>query len=126
MLIDTQLLVWSALEPDRLSAAARQVLRATTHELWFSLASIWEVAIKTSLGRADFNVDPALLHDELVRQGFKLLPIRLNHLSELARLPLVHGDPFDRLLIAQAQIEHVMLLTADRRLAGYGRAVKVV
>jgi PIN domain nuclease of toxin-antitoxin system len=126
VLIDTQLLVWGALEPDRLPAAARRALRSTTHDLWFSLVSIWEVAIKTSLGRADFRVDPALLHDELVQQGFKVLPIRLNHLSELARLPLVHGDPFDRLLIAQAQVERVMLLTADRTLAGYGRAVKVV
>jgi PIN domain nuclease of toxin-antitoxin system len=74
-LLDTQMLLWAAFEPQRLSAAARQTLESVDQTLYFSLASIWEVALKTSLGRADFHVDPALLQRGVLRAGFSELPI---------------------------------------------------
>ena len=126
LLIDTHLLLWGAFEPARLSPAARKILQSRDSELAFSLASIWEVAIKTSLGRADFKVDPALLHRASVAEGFAEWPISLQHLARVALLPWVHRDPFDRLLVAQALEDGLTLLTVDATLKRYGRFVKVV
>ena len=124
-LVDTQLLLWAAFEPARLSGAARRALAARDRTLVFSLASIWEVAVKTSLGRADFQVDPGLLHRGLLAQGFLEVPIAPAHLFRVASLPWVHRDPFDRLLVAQAVEEGLSLLTADAALKPYGHFVEV-
>lgn len=126
LLLDTQLLLWLAFTPDRLSARARRQLEDPTAPLAFSLASIWEVAIKTSLSRPDFSVDPALLHRSLLSEGFAEVPILAPHLIRVARLPWLHRDPFDRLLVAQALEDGLTLLTSDAHLKGYGRFVKVV
>jgi PIN domain nuclease of toxin-antitoxin system len=126
LLLDTQLLLWAAVEPDRLPAKGAQLIRARATPLAFSLASIWEVAIKSSLGRADFALDPRLLHDALLNEGFVAMPIRAEHLFRVATLPWVHRDPFDRLLVAQAMEDKFTLLTADAALAGYGRCVRVL
>jgi PIN domain nuclease of toxin-antitoxin system len=125
-LVDTQLLLWSAVEPARLPAAARAALAARERTLCFSLASIWEVALKTSIGNADFQVDPALLHRGLLSEGFVEVPIAPSHLLRVPTLPWVHRDPFDRLLAAQAMEEDLGLMTADAALQGYGRLVEVV
>ena len=126
LLLDTHLILWAAFDPDRLSAKAARRLRSRQVPLAFSLASLWEVAIKTSLGRPDFAIDPKLLHRALLAEGFVELPIHAAHLVRVASLPWVHRDPFDRLLVAQAIEERLTLLTSDAALAGYGRFVKVV
>ena len=123
LLVDTQLLLWAAFEPDRLSPRARALLASRTHALCFSLASVWEVALKTSLGREDFRVDAALLYKALVAEGWAEVPIAPQHLFRVGTLPWVHRDPFDRLLVAQAMEEGLTLLTADASLAGYGPGV---
>jgi len=126
LLLDTQLVLWAAFEPDRLSAKAARRLRSRQVPLAFSLASLWEVAIKTSIGHADFSVDPKLLHRALLAEGFVEMPILAAHIVRVASLPWIHRDPFDRMLVAQAMEERLTLLTADAALAGYGRCVKVV
>ena len=125
-LLDTHLILWAAFQPERLSAKASKLLRSRESPLAFSLATIWEVAIKTSLGRADFSVDPHQLHQALLAEGFVELPIHPSHIVRVASLPWVHRDPFDRLLVAQALEEQMTLLTADKTLKGYGRFVRVV
>ena len=126
LLLDTHLVLWAAFEPQRLSTAAAKTLQSRETPLVFSLASLWEVAIKTSLGRPDFSVDPGLLHRALVAEGFAELPITAAHLARVAELPWVHRDPFDRLLVAQAMHEGLTLLTVDATLKRYGRCVRVV
>jgi PIN domain nuclease of toxin-antitoxin system len=126
LLLDTQLLLWAAVEPARLPPKGAKLLRSRETPLAFSLASMWEVAVKTSLGRADFTVDPRLLHDALLDEGFSSVPIRAEHLFRVATLPWLHRDPFDRLLVAQAMEDKFTLLTADAALAGYGRCVRVL
>ena len=126
LLLDTHLILWAAFDPSRLSAKAAKRLRSRQVPLAFSLASLWEVAIKTSLGRADFSIDPELLHQGLLAEGFVELPLRAAHVVRVATLPWIHRDPFDRLLIAQAIEDRLTLLTADAALAKYGRFVKVV
>ncbi len=126
LLLDTHLLLWAAFEPARLSPKASKALQSREVPLAFSLASLWEVAIKTSLGRPGFAVDPVLLHRALLAEGFSELPIRPAHLGRVATLPWVHRDPFDRLLVAQAAEDKLTLLTVDATLRRYGRFVRQV
>ena len=123
-LLDTHLLLWAAFDPSRLSSKATKALQSREVPLMFSLASLWEVAIKTSLGRPDFSVEPGLLQQALLAEGFVELPIRAAHLARVAVLPWVHRDPFDRLLVAQAVEEKITLLTVDATLRRYGRFVR--
>ena len=125
-LLDTHLVLWAAFEPGRLSRRAVALLRNRNTAVAFSMATIWEVAIKTSLGRPGFAVDPSRLHAGLLAEGFAELPIRAQHLFRVASLPWLHRDPFDRLLVAQAVEEKLTLLTVDAVLRGYGRFVKPV
>ncbi len=125
-LLDTHLLLSASFEPQRLSAKASKLLQSRDVPLMFSLASLWEVAIKTSLGRSDFSVDPEMLHRALLAEGLLELPVRAAHLTRVAGLPWVHRDPFDRLLVAQAAEEKLTLLTVEATLRRYGRFVKVV
>lgn len=124
LLLDTQLLLWAAGEPDRLSAGARALLTDAGNELLFSAASIWEVAIKSTLGRADFRVQPRLLRRGLLDNGYVELPITSQHAVGLDALPALHKDPFDRMLLAQALAEGVLLLSADEQLIRYGDPVR--
>ena len=126
LLLDTHLVLWSAIEPGRLSARAARIIGNRGTELAFSVATLWEVAIKTSLGRPDFQVDAAALRQGLLGQGFAELPIAAEHVLRVASLPWVHRDPFDRLLVAQAMTGRLTLLTQDAVLAGYGRVVRVL
>ncbi len=126
LLLDTHLLLWAAFEPARLSSKATKTLQSRDVPLAFSLASLWEVAIKTSLGRPDFSVNPGLLHRALLNEGLVEVPIRASHIARVATLPWVHRDPFDRLLVAQAAEEQFTLLTVDATLRRYGRFVRQV
>ncbi|MBS1212475.1 MAG: hypothetical protein H6R26_1091 [Proteobacteria bacterium] len=126
LLLDTHLVLWAAGEPDRLSDKARQLLVDSANELYYSAASLWEIAIKRTLGRADFQVDPRRLWRMLPANGYRELPVTGEHAIAVETLPALHKDPFDRLLLAQARVEGLHLLTADRLLAQYGSPVQLV
>jgi PIN domain nuclease of toxin-antitoxin system len=119
LLLDTHLLLWAAGEPDRLSPHARALIENADNELLFSAASLWEVAIKRSLGRGDFQVDVRLLRRGLLDNGYNELPIRSDHVVAIESLPPLHRDPFDRILVAQATVEGITLLTTDSLVAQY-------
>jgi PIN domain nuclease of toxin-antitoxin system len=116
-LLDTHVLLWAAGQPERLSAATRRLLNSPSHELLFSAASLWEIAIKKTLGREDFRVEPRLLRRGLLDNGYVELPVTSQHAVGIDSLPPLHKDPFDRLLLSQALSEGVTLLTADEQLA---------
>ena len=126
LLLDTQLLLWAAGEPGRLSAAARNLLKDPKNELLFSAASLWEIAIKKTLGRNDFRVEPRLLRRGLLDNGYGELPVTSQHAVSIDALPPLHKDPFDRLLLAQALTEGITLLTTDARLPRYRGLVRKV
>ena len=125
-LLDTHLLLWAAGAPERLSAKARNLLLATDSRLVFSAASLWEIAIKRTLGRADFNVDPRRLWRMLLVNGYTELAVNSEHTIAVSELPLIHRDPFDRILVAQARVEGLVLLTVDKLVARYGEGVRKV
>ena len=119
LLLDTHVLLWAAGEPARLSANARRLINAADNEPLFSVASLWEIAIKRGLGRKDFQVDARLLRRGLLDNGYSELPIRSEHVVAVEDLPVIHKDPFDRLLVAQATVEGITLLTLDLVVARY-------
>jgi PIN domain nuclease of toxin-antitoxin system len=119
LLLDTHLLLWAAAGDVKLPEDVIQRLNDENTRPLFSAASIWEVVIKSGLGRKDFNVDAAMLRRGLLDNGYQELPITSAHTLAVGRLPDLHRDPFDRILAAQANEEGVELLTADKRLAGY-------
>ncbi len=126
LLLDTHLLLWAAGEPKRLSKQARTLIDNPGNELLFSAASLWEVAIKRGLGREDFKVDARLLRRGLLDNGYSELPIISDHVVATESLPLIHKDPFDRVLVAQATVEGVTLLTTDSLVAQYPGPIKTV
>ena len=126
LLLDTHLLLWAAGEPDRLSAEARSLLANPENELMFSAASLWEVAIKRGLGRADFKVDTRLLRRGLLDNGYSELPIISDHVVAIESLPPIHKDPFDRVLVAQAIVEGITLLTIDSSVAQYPGPIRTL
>ncbi len=126
LLLDTQILLWAAGQPERLSAAARKQLNNPKNELLFSAASLWEITIKRSLERDDFRVEPRLLRRGLLDNGYTELPITSEHAVSIDSLPDLHKDPFDRILLAQALTEGITLLTADAQLARYPGPVRMV
>lgn len=126
LLLDTHLLLWAASAPERLSAKARALLLAADNQLMFSSASLWEISVKRSLGRADFNVDPRRLWRMLLVNGYRELPITCEHTIAVNDLPPLHKDPFDRILLAQARVDGLLLLTVDKTLAKYGEGVRKV
>lgn len=126
LLLDTHLLLWAANEPRKLSRKARAMVGDESNSPAFSAASIWEIAIKSALGRTDFEVDPEQLCRGLLANGYEEIPVRSAHAALVARLPELHGDPFDRLLVAQARVEGVLLITSDPLVAKYGASVALV
>jgi PIN domain nuclease of toxin-antitoxin system len=126
LLLDTHLLLWAAGQPDHLSAEARNLLQDSRHDLVFSAASVWEITIKRGLGRADFRVEPRVLRRGLRDHGYSELPITADHALAVDMLPPIHKDPFDRILVAQAMIEGITLLTADSIVASYPAPVRRV
>ncbi len=126
LLLDTHLLLWAAGEPQRLSKRARTVIDNPDNELLFSAANLWEVAIKRGLGREDFKVDARLLRRGLLDNGYRELPIMSDHVVATESLPLIHKDPFDRILVAQATVEGITLLTVDSLVSQYPGPIKTV
>lgn len=114
-LVDTQLLVWQALNDRRLSRHHRDILLSDA-EIYLSPVSIWEIEIKRLKGHLEL---PDSFADEVVNAGYKPLPINTEHAKQAGRLPLIHRDPFDRMLIAQAKIEGLTVLTADAHFSSY-------
>jgi PIN domain nuclease of toxin-antitoxin system len=126
LLLDTHLLLWAAGMPERLPLEATKLIENEGNELLFSAASLWEVAIKKGLGRDDFQVDPRLLRRGLLDNGYLELSILSAHAVAVDGLPDIHKDPFDRILVAQAMIEGITLLTSDKRLTQYPGPVRGV
>jgi PIN domain nuclease of toxin-antitoxin system len=126
LLLDTHLLLWAAGQPKRLSAAARALLTDPRNEPMFSSASLWEIAIKSGLGRDDFQVNARLLRRGLLDNGYGELPISSEHAVAIDGLPPIHKDPFDRLLVAQSMVEGITLLTSDPIVAQYPAPVRKV
>lgn len=126
ILLDTHVLLWSVAQSDRLPVAARELLEDMNNSLYVSVASLWEIAIKTTLGRHDFVVDLHKLRQTLSRMGIVELPIEGTHAEALMQLPPFHKDPFDRMLVAQSMAEPLVLLTNDTVLAEYWDGVKLV
>lgn len=122
-LLDTHILLWALIEPAKLNARMRGLLENPDHEILFSAASVWEMAIKAALGRADFNVSPQAVVETACSTGFVELPVRSVAALRVATLPPHHRDPFDRLLVAQAMTEPATLYTADARLEAYSELV---
>lgn len=126
LLLDTHLLLWSAVDSDRLGSTARQLIEDPQNTPVFSVASIWETAIKYGLGRDDFDVEPRLLRRGLIENGYEELAIASDHAIAVRQLPPIHRDPFDRLLVAQAMVEGMVLMTSDDRVASYPAPVRKV
>lgn len=120
LLLDTHALLWWALDDRRLGSKARQAI-ATSTEVYVSAASIWEMAIKLGLGKLELvSLEPEDLPTLPERLGFLELAISSVHAARVADLPTHHGDPFDRLLLAQAICESLVVVTADKRFVPYG------
>jgi PIN domain nuclease of toxin-antitoxin system len=126
VLLDTHLLLWAAYTPAALPAVAAAVIEDPQNDLVFSAASIWEVSIKASLGRPDFTVDPRILRRGLLDHGYLELPVSGAHAASVIDLPAIHRDPFDRMLVAQARVEGIVLLTDDEAVARYGAPARLV
>jgi PIN domain nuclease of toxin-antitoxin system len=126
LLLDTHLLLWSAGHNELMSPAADAMVKDPGNALWFSAVSIWEVAIKRGLDRPDFRTEPSVLRAGLLANGYRELAVDGRHCLVLATLPRLHGDPFDRMLLAQAISEGLLLLTADRRIGAYQGPVQVI
>ena len=125
VLVDTHLLLWAVASSRRLPKEARSLILDTANEVFYSAASAWEVAIKSTL-RRDFKANPTVLVRALAQSGFSELPVTAAHAARVAGLPAIHRDPFDRLLVAQSLAEPMTLLTNDAVLLGYGPLVQLV
>jgi len=124
--LDTHVLLWAAGKPEKLSRKARRLLEEPENTLVFSPVSLWEIAIKHTLGRDDFRADIRLLRRGLRDAGYEELPLTSDHAVGLGSLPPLHKDPFDRILLAQSQVEGMTLITADAVVAKYPGAVQKV
>jgi len=126
LLLDTHILIWGAVEPERLSRAARALIEDLDNDLAFSAVSLWEAAIKAALRGADFEIDVGELRRNLFDNGYSEIAATGAHAAALANLPLIPKDPFDRMLVAQAMIEGLTLITRDPVVAQYPGPVRLV
>lgn len=126
LLVDTHLLLWAVASSRQLPRGARTLIEDPANEVYYSAASIWEIAIKSALRRKDFRVDVPALLAALPRMGFVELPVTGAHAARVVQLANIHRDPFDRLLVAQSVVEPLTLLTNDALLARYGHGIRVV
>ena len=118
LLLDTHALLWALSAPQQLPGSLRRAIQAAENDVYASLASAWEIAIKAALGKLEFDVRS--LERTLAATGIQTLDINLQHVARIAELPPHHGDPFDRMLVAQAMCESMILVSRDRALARYG------
>ena len=126
LLLDTQILLWVSIVPTALSTEVTALIDDEENELVFSAASLWEVSVKYALDRPDFDVQPWALRTGLLANRYKELAITGDHAIAVARLPALPKDPFDRILVAQAVVEDLLLVTADAVLARYPGPVRRV
>ena len=126
LLLDTHLLLWAVTDDDRLSVKARELIEDDKNQLYFSVVNIWETAIKHNLGKQSFLFEPRRVRRSLLEHGFREIEISSEHAIAAGELPLLHRDPFDRLLIAQASAEDAVLLTADVVMTRYTGSVRLV
>jgi PIN domain nuclease of toxin-antitoxin system len=120
------MLLWAANEPERLSAATRALVENPNNDVVFSAISIWEIAIKTGRGRDDFRLHAGFFRRGLFDHGYTELPMTGAHAAALAGLPAIHKDPFDRMLVAQATVEGLTLVTSDPAIANYPGPIRLV
>lgn len=119
LLLDTHILLWAAARPEKLSRKTLRLFGDPDNTLVFSAASLWEIVIKQSLGRDDFDVNARQLRRGLLDNGYNELSVTSIHALALDDLPPLHKDPFDRMLLAQSRVEGFMLLTADKQILQY-------
>jgi PIN domain nuclease of toxin-antitoxin system len=120
VLLDTHALVWALLNDRRLTEAAKGTINSAENEILVSPASLWELAIKISLKKYSLNEDfTTFMEERLLQSGFAILPISVRHLGVVATLPFHHRDPFDRLMVAQAIVEKVPIVSSDTALDAY-------
>lgn len=126
VLLDTHILLWALGAPQRLPRAIVAQIESPDTTVYFSAASIWEIAVKTALGKTGFHYSPEDIAQAAGDTGFAELPVSAAHGAKLAHLPQHHRDPFDRLLIAQAMLMPAQLLTADAALVPYSELVQII
>lgn len=126
LLLDTRLLLLAASQPDRLSGTALRLIRDPDNALFFSVASLWEVTIKNAADRADLIVDGRRLRRGLLDNGYEEVPVTSEHALAIGTLAVRHRDPFDLMLVAQAMVEGLILVTSDPALAGYPGSIRQV
>jgi PIN domain nuclease of toxin-antitoxin system len=125
-LLDTHFVLWVPINAPQISSGARRILIDPTNQFIFSVSSIWEIAIKKGLGRPDFPHDPREMRRQLIENGYDELTIESRHAVMVDSMPPIHKDPFDRILIAQAMVEGITLLTADPVIAKYPGPIRKV
>jgi PIN domain nuclease of toxin-antitoxin system len=126
LLLDSHLLIWSALVTRPLPERAKRLLSDPENDLIFSSVSVWEITIKAGLGKPDFQIDPRVLRRNLLDSGYEELPLTSEHSIALLNLPPIHKDPFDRILVAQAMVEGITLLSVDATVARYPGSIRKV
>lgn len=126
LLLDTHLLLWAADDPHLLPSLARDLMADTGNELIFSTVSLWEIAIKSTLKRHNIRADPRVLRRRMLDNAYIELPLFSTHAVAIDTLPPIHKDPFDRILVAQATVEGITLLTVDPQVARYPGPIKKV
>ena len=126
LLLDTHVLLWAAGAARQLPDEVRMLLEDRGNKLFFSAASIWEIAIKNGFGREGFSVDLRLLRRGLLENGYVELPVTSSHALAVDLLPPIHEDPFDRILVAQARVEGITLLTADEVVSRYPGPIRAL
>lgn len=126
VLLDTHVILWALVSPKKIPAKTRTIIQSGETDVFFSAASIWEIAIKAALGRLSSTVNAAEIAHAAIESGFEELPVRSRSAAQVAALPMHHRDPFDRLLIAQALTEPARLFTVDRALLPYSDLVTII
>ncbi|MGK9054664.1 type II toxin-antitoxin system VapC family toxin [Neorhizobium petrolearium] len=126
ILLDSHLLVWLVGASDRLPPEAREIIENVDNDIFFSSASIWELSIKYSSGKIGLELPPRMLHRVLIESDFKELAVTASHALEVDMLQPIHKDTFDRILIAQAMWEGMLLLTSDETIAQYNAPIRLV
>jgi PIN domain nuclease of toxin-antitoxin system len=125
-LLDTHILLWAAGDPGRVPEEARVLIEDRENILYFSAASLWEITIKRGLDRADFEVDPRILRRGLLDNGYEELAVTGAHAVAIDQLPLIHKDPFDRILVVQSIVEGLTLITSDEIVGCYSGPIRLV
>jgi PIN domain nuclease of toxin-antitoxin system len=121
-LLDTHVVLWALEDHPRLAPAARALLADPANEFWVSAASAWEIAIKVALGKLALRQPLANFESAVVEAGFETMDVTMRHAAAAAQVATRHADPFDRLLLAQCEVETLKLLTADRHLKGWAQS----